>query len=116
MRSLKLACLSLFVALALLIGVPLSAINEGRVDAAHVASSLPRTFLIQEPEDDEGDDGLDTPTPTDNDGTDSDGIDTTGLLATDNDGIDTPTPTDNDGTDSRRYRHHRVAGDGQRRD
>ena len=32
-------------------------------------------------------DGIDTPTPTDND-------------ATDSDGIDTPTPTDNDGTDS----------------
>ena len=36
------------------------------------------------------DDGIDTPTPTDNDGTDSDGIDTPTPVT---DGIDTPTPS-----------------------
>ena len=58
------------------------------------------TSTLQRPmlEDEDDTDGIDTPTPTDNDGTDSDGIDTptpSDNDGTDSDGIDTPTPTDN---------------------
>ena len=84
------------------------------VDVATAPEPVPTSTPIPEPiatstpqrpalEDEDDSDGIDTPTPTDNDDTDSDGIDTptpTDNDGTDSDGIDTPTPTDNDGTDS----------------
>ena len=85
--------------------------------AGDVGGDGEEVVLVRRPAELEAGDEDDTPTPTDNDGTDRDGVDTPytdedgvdtpytdydgfNTPLTDGDGVDTPTPTDNDGTDS----------------
>ena len=93
LRSLAHFAFSLMLAVAMVVSIPLSAINENSVDAAQQNAFSSRPFVIEEQEEDDDDGNIDRLTPTDNDGTDSDGIDTTGMLTsndgTDSDGIDT---------------------------
>ncbi|MDD9994778.1 MAG: hypothetical protein OXS35_03400, partial [Dehalococcoidia bacterium] len=93
--SIGLASFSLIVASALVLSGVVFGSPFGRSSEESQPSAVEDDFDISDEamvnsrsinvrEDDEEEDWLDTPTPTDNDGTDSDGV-------------DTPTPTDNDG-------------------
>ena len=85
--SLGVAALSLALSLALVTNGAVVARSTHEFDHSEGVVVTSRLVAIGDDEDDGEGDSVDTPTPTDNDGTDSDGV-------------DTPTPTDNDGTDS----------------